>query len=126
MIDLTNKSIDQINTLIQKYTPVLELYVRHHEKHIPILAHIIDLAVNHTKTNHNDLTLDWKVWSVFVVEKNYFNNKINNESDIGKTIDDFIVYWKAEYQGYCNGLGMSASEYDRDRGFVYKYLDKNG
>jgi hypothetical protein len=126
MIDLTNKTVEEVNALIQKHAPVLELFVKHHEKQIPILAYVFDLAINHIKTNHIDLTIDWKVWSVFVVGKYFLGNKIVNESDISKTIDDFIVYWKAEYQEYCDGLGMFASEYDRDRGFVYVFLNKNG
>jgi len=123
MIDLTNKSVEQINELIQKYTPVLELFIEK-EEHIPYLAYIIDLGVNHIKTKHNNLTVDWKSWTVFIIEKKYFDNKIRVESDIITIIDNFVEFFNKEYQKYIDDLGMFASEYDRDRGFIYMFLRK--
>lgn len=122
MIDLTNKSIDEINGLIQKYASVLELI--HQREQIPYLAYIIDIAVNHIKEKHNYLSIDWKAWSVVVIKKLFLDKKINNESDIIKSIDDFIEYQKNEYQNYLNDLAMFTSEYDRDLGFVWGYVCK--
>lgn len=118
-IDLTNKSVDEINGLIQKYASVLELLKPQDQ---PYFAYIVDIAIKHIETSHKNLTADWKAWSVFVLKKQY--DKIKNESDINKIIDDFIEYWNREYKEYCNNLGMFTTEYDRDRGFVYKYIEK--
>ena len=122
MTDLTNKSAKEVNEFIQIYTPLLE-YARHKED-IPLLAIIFDISIKYIKEKHNNLSVDWKSWSVFVVKKLYFNKKIKSEEDVKKIIDDFIDYWKKEYKEYCNNLGMYTSVYDRDRGFVYKYLLK--
>lgn len=121
MIDLTNRTIEELNGLIQKYALVVGLF-RPPEQ--PYIAYIVDIAVNHIKATHNDLPLDWKCWSTIVVKNAFFNNKINKDSNIIEFIDDFITYWKQEYQRYCDNLGMSASEYDRDRGFVFEYTTK--
>ncbi len=118
-IDLTNKSVDEINGLIQKYASVLELLKPQDQ---PYFAYIVDIAIKHIETSHKNLTADWKAWSVFVLKKQHI--KIKNESDINKIIDDFIEYWKKEYKEYCDSLGVFATEYDRDRGFVYKYIEK--
>lgn len=121
MIDLTNKTLDEINALIQKYAPVLEL--TKHINHIPILAYIYDISINYIKESYSGLTADWKSWAVFVVNKNYFYNKITMESDIKTTIDDFFNYHIQHYNEYCQDL-ISASDYDRESGFVNKYLNK--
>jgi hypothetical protein len=119
MIDLTNKTVDEINGLIQKYASVLELLKPQDQ---PYFAYIMDIAVNYIETNYKDLNSDWKAWSTFVLRKLY--DKIKTESDIKKIIDDFVEYWRKEYEEYCNNLGMHATEYDRDRGFVYNYMEK--
>jgi hypothetical protein len=119
MIDLTNKSVDEINGLIQKYAQVLET-VPHKEQ--PYFAYIMDIAVNHIETNHKNLNSDWKAWSTFVLRK--LHGKIKTESDIKKIIDDFVEYQKNEYRKYCDDLVISLNDYDKDRGFVYKYIWK--
>ena len=121
MIDLTNKTVDEINGYIQKYASVLEL-IKSQEQ--PYMAYIIDVAVNYIKDKHNDLTIDWKSWCTLLIKEQYFNKKLKSEKDIKEIIDDFIVYWIKEYDEYCNNLGMYSSEYDRDRGFVYEYMWK--
>jgi hypothetical protein len=120
MIDLTNKNID---LLVQKYTPVLELIVGHKQQ-LPYLVVVFEIAVTHIKEKHNELTVDWKAWAVFVIKKLFLNKKITNEREVTETIDEFILYWKENYKSYCDNLAMFASEYDRDRGFVYGYLSK--
>lgn len=125
MTDLTNSvqnmPVEQMQVLYKKYESVLVIFAKQ-EKDISYLAYIIDIAVNHIKTNHNDLTIDWKTWAVIVIKLEYFNNYITKEQDIIDTIDKFVIYLVSEYKKYCDSLAIIASEYDRDRGFVYEYL----
>lgn len=122
MIDLTNRTAKEVNEFIQIYAPLLE-YVKHKED-IPFLAIIFDISIKYIKEKHSNLNVDWKSWSVFIAKKQYSNKKIKSEEDVKKSIDDFIDYWKKEYKEYCNNLGIYATEYDRDRGFVHEYLLK--
>jgi len=119
MIDLTNKTVEEINGLIQKYSNVLQLFKPQEQPHF---AYIINVAVNHIKENYPELPIDWKAWAVVTLKKQI--SKVGSESDIKKILDDFIVYYTTDYQKYIDGLGLFASEYDRDLGFVHTYLHK--
>lgn len=118
MIDLTSENVDE---LIKKYISVLEL-AKDNEQ-IPYLAVVINTAVNHIKEKYNDLNIDWKCWCTILVRTQYLNNKINSKKDVTETIDNFITYWKENYNNYCNDIIFS-DVYDRDRGFVYGYAWK--
>jgi hypothetical protein len=119
MIDLTNKNVEEVNALIQKYASVLELIKPQYQ---PFLAVILDIAVSYIKENHNDLPLDWKAWSIVVLKNKYFSGKVHKESDIPVIIADFIKHFKDNYADYIQQLGMSATEFDRDYGFVCRYM----
>lgn len=120
MIDLTNRTVDEVNELIQKYAFVLELI--RPPQHIPYLAVIIDIGVKYIQEKHRDLELNWKSWSMVYIKNKYKKGKINKESDIPDLIDEFINHYKNEYSDYIQQIGMSASEIDRDYGFVCKYI----
>jgi len=124
MIDLTNRTTDEINALIQKYTPVLELYIKQ-QNDIPYLAVVIDVGVNYLKTTYNQMTIDWKSWIMVLLKELYFRKIIKSEADIPKEIDDFIIFHNENYVNYVRDI-VAASEYDRDRGFIYVYLNKKG
>ena len=115
MIDLTNKTVEEINGLIQKYASVLELIKPQYQ---PFLAVIIDIGVNHVKEKHADLPSDWKTWSIVYLKNKYFNGRVHQESDIPGSIDIFIKYYKDNYVDYINDLGMFTNEFDRDYSFV--------
>ena len=119
MIDLTNKNVDEINALIQKYASVLELLKPQYQ---PYMAFIIDTGVKYIQENYPTLELDWKAWSIVVLKNKYFKGKIHNESDIPKIIAEFIQHFKDNYAEYIQQLGMSATEFDRDYGFVCRYM----
>jgi len=128
MTDLINKVDEIIKTdtpslqkIVDKYLPVLQ--PTRTPKQIPYLAYVIDKSVTYLIENHNDLTEDWKSWSVVVVKNKYLDGEINTDKDIPKTIDEFVSYWKSEYVGYCENI-IAATEYDRDRGFTYNFLWK--
>jgi hypothetical protein len=118
MIDLTNKTIDEINGLIQKYAHALEL-VRQPDQ--PYMAYIINVAYAHLQDKHKDLNKDWKAWTIVVLKN--LCRKINNDSDIQKIVDEFVEYQKIEYKKYVENL-IWHNEIERDWGFVYGYIHK--
>jgi hypothetical protein len=87
-----------------------------------LFAIMLDVAIKYLQENHKDLNSDWKAWSVIVLKKQF--KKIRTEEDIKKTINNFIEYYQNEYQNFIDDLGMFASEYDRDLGFVSRFLHK--
>lgn len=112
MIDLTSKTIDEINAHIQKYAQALELIKQPDQ---PYMAYIIHVAVTYLKSQHNDLNKDWKSWTVVALKNSY--RKINNDADILKIIDQFIEYYKTNYEKYIKDL-IWHDEIERDWGFV--------
>lgn len=128
MIDLINKvnnliknNDESINEIINIFSPLLNDVKYKNE--IPYLSYLIYLSVNYIKNNYINLSKDWKAWSVVVIKKLYFNSKIKKETDIKNFIDDFIQYYEQEYKNYCDNI-ISATNFDRDYGFVLKYVNK--
>lgn len=128
MIDLINnvdklikENTESVQVLLNRYSSIQE-YIKP-ERQFPYYAFIVDICVNHLKANHNKLTKDWKTWSVLLIVKLYDAGKIKTDEDIINTINEFVDYWKAEYMDFCNNI-ISTTEYDRDRGFMYRFLFK--
>lgn len=121
MTDLTNRTAEEVHGFVQIYKPLLEIAGIRKIEDIQILAIIFDVSINYIKKNHNELSIDWKAWCVIVVKKIHERKKFKYEENIITTIDDFITYWRTNYDDYCNNLAMSASEFDKDLGFIYKY-----
>lgn len=119
MLDITNKTTEEINLLTEKHKSVLELIKD--KKMIPSIAIIFDIAINYIKEKYLDLNTDWKLLTMMCLTHQIIKNKINNETDITVQIDEFIKYYKENYDTYINDLGSSASEYDRDIEFVHNY-----
>lgn len=130
MTDLINKVDEMINTdiasvkvLVEKYKDVLELTKI--EKDIPYLAFLINTCIEHLNTNYKDLEKDWKAWASVVVINLFLNKKLENIEDIVKTIDEFVVFWKSDYEKYCDDI-IATTDYDKGRGFVLRFeLQKN-
>ena len=122
MTDLTNRAVEEVQGFVQTYKPLLEISGIRTIEDAQILATILDISINHVKKNYNELSIDWKAWSVVVVKKLHEGKKFKYEEDITTTIDDFIIYWKTNYGDYCNNLAMFASDFDKDLGFIYKYI----
>lgn len=128
MTDLTN-NIDKlfkdkpeyIQKLINEYKSVLEGTLP--KENIPYLAYIYHVSIKFINSLHSDLSKDWKAWSVVVIKNLFLDNKILKETDIPNIIEDFLGYHKQEYENYCNDI-IAATEYDRDYGFVLKYINK--
>jgi len=124
MIDLTNKTPEELNTLIQKHLPALQesrIAVEHYLQ----IAYIIDIATVHIIDMYIELTPEWKAWCMVVLRDLYKKNKINVESDITNIIDDFVNHFNLNYESYCDYM-VSANEYDQQKGFVHGYILKKG
>lgn len=121
MIDLINKSVAEVEILIQKYGSLLEVSGLKTVLDAQLLAIIIDIAVNHIQENHKDLNKDWKAWTVVALKN--LQKRIKTDEDVKNNADEFINHYKNEYQKYVDDL-VWYSEYDRDWGFVHRYLHK--
>lgn len=117
MIDISNKSVDEINALITKYKSALENV--YETQTIPYLAVVYDIAIPYIKEKYPELNQDAKTWAVYVLK--LLLRYLKNEADIKSVIDEFITYYQAEYANYGNDIVLSASQYDRDYNFVYNY-----
>lgn len=120
MIDLTNKNVNEINALIQKYANVIQMFKPQEQ---PYFAYIIEIASNHIKESHINIELSpaWKSWSVFVVVKKVAG--ISTDSDIKTIIDEFVNHYKNNYAEFGKDL-IWATDYDKERAFVYEYINK--
>lgn len=128
MIDLITRidkwiktDINAVQEIINRYATVLEHTVP--QKNIPYLAIIIDNCVQYLNGSHGELKADWKAWSVLLIKKLFDDGKLKQESDIPKIIDEFVEFKDKLYQKYCDNT-ISATEYDRDRGFIYNFYFK--
>lgn len=119
MIDLTSKTKEEIDALIQKYFSILGFVP---EQNRSAFAYAIDVSYNYLKSKEL-MTTDWKTWAVVVVK--YKFNDLKNDSDIIKLIDDFIEYYDVEYFNYCENT-VACSEFDRDCAFTRAYIKKIG
>lgn len=124
MIDLTNKTIDEINGLIQKYAPLLEL--TKNKKEISYLAYVLDVAIKYIEANHKEKHKDQKAWAATIVRWQYLDGYIKKESDIIETIDEFFQYVNDEFQAYAGNM-VAVSPHDLETGFAFQFvLKKNG
>lgn len=87
-----------------------------------MLIKIVEIAVNHIKDNHDDLPVDVKAIVIVFIKK--ISKKLVNVNDVTKQIDDYIKYREKNYDKYSSELVWSASDYDRDYGFLMQYLNK--
>jgi len=128
MIDLINRVDEWIKTdlngvqeIVNKYASVLQEVLP--EKNIPYIAVIVNTCVLYLNESHPDLDKDWKAWSVLLIKKLFEEDKLKKEADIHLIIDKFLEYKDKEYEKYCKNI-VSASDYERDRGFFYKFYFK--
>lgn len=119
---INNRTIDEVNILIQKYAGVLELIKQQEE--IPYLAIVIDVGVKYVKEKHNDLNIDWKAWTIVYLKNQYLNGQIKKEENISNLIENFIKNYYYNYNEHINNLGIYLSDFDRDYAFVCNYFQK--
>ena len=130
MTDLINKvdewlknDIGKVQELVNKYATVLQGTLP--EKNIPYLAVIIDTCVQYLQGSHGATDADWKAWCVVLIKKLFEEGKIKKEDDIVPIIDEFIEYKEKEYEKWSKDI-ISVDDYERDRGFMYKFFWKKG
>lgn len=119
MINITNKTEAELNSLIQKYYPVLQTLKQY--QLFPQQAVIIDVAKSFINERHAGLNPHWKSLLVLLVMKMF--NSINNETDVYELIEDFLQYKKNEYQDYVNDIVMCVDELERDYVFMKMFIN---
>jgi hypothetical protein len=124
MINISHKTPEEINALIQKYASVLQ-QVKANPEQYPQLAYIINIAIQYFAIHHMDLPNDWKTWCTLVLKELCLKDKINSEVDITDIIEDFVNNYDLNYETYCSYM-VSVSDYDQQRGFVHGYILKKG
>jgi len=117
MINISNKSTDELNTLIVKYKSVLEQV--YESETIPYLAVVLDIAVPYINNNYSELNSDVKSWSIYVLK--ILLREIKDEVHIRKIIDEFLQYYETKHKNYGNDIVLSASLFDKDMKFAYDY-----
>lgn len=125
MTDLINKiknsEANSIQIIVNKFAPILQDIKS--EEQIKYLAYTINVGVNHINEKHNDLPKDWKAWAIVGIKNLFLKGKIKKEEEISKKIDEFVDFWKSDYNKYCEDM-ISSTEYDRDKGFVIRFENK--
>ena len=128
MIDLINRvdewiktDVNAVQEIVNKYAAVLQGTLP--EKNIPYLAVIINTCVDYLSGSYGAVTADWKAWSVVLIKKMFEDGKLKKEKDIPLIIDEFLEFHEKEYDKWCMDI-VAATEYDRDRGFLYKFYHK--
>jgi hypothetical protein len=116
--EIQSTSEKDMEELYKKYEPLFEFITD--KKQIPYLVVVIDWGIKYIKENYNDLDIDWKVWSIVFLKHKY--NLLSKKEDIYKFIDDFIKHYKEKYESYIKNLGIYASDFDKDYGFVCNYI----
>jgi len=125
MTDLINK-VDKsivdnrqaVQNLVEKYSGVLQHTKP--ESEFPYHAYVLDYCVKTIKQNHSNENSDWKTWASLVVFKLFKDGKIIKESQIPTIISEFFDYKEKEYNKFCEDI-VAVNEYERDRGFVYRF-----
>lgn len=118
MIDLKGKTIEE---LIQKHQHILSLIKNPNEW--PQYANVVDIGIEYIKNKYNGIDLNWKTWAATILIKNAPNLK--SEKEIIDLIDKFFNYLNTEYKSYVDDLGMSVDDYEKDRSFIYRFLELN-
>ena len=119
--NITEITPEKLQEIYIKFAPTLEIYSKLNS-HIPYLAVLFKIGTKHLIENHSELNSDWKTWAMVVLKYKYFDDNIKSGDDIIKTIDDFVIYWKANYKTYCDDIAIFSNEQDRDSGFVNSYI----
>ena len=119
MIDLTSKTKEEIDTLMNEYQgfwtdmPKIGLLVQE--------IYTIDLAVKYLKEEkHKDLNNDLKTWCVILIKRIFKN--INIEEDMHAEINKFIEYFNDKHQKYVDEIVFFTDEFDRDSSFLTTYI----
>ena len=120
MTDLTNRSVEEVNGLLQKHTPILNVAELKSLEDAQLFAIMVEISINYIKEKYDELSTDLKTWCIVVVKN--LRNTIKTEDDVKNCIDEFITHYYKNHAKWVEGLGCFATEYDRDIGFVRDYV----
>jgi len=124
MTDLTNKvdkiPLEEMQVLYTKYAPLLELIKQ--RKQIPYLAYIFDLGITYTKEKYKNVDNNWLQWAIVCLKELHLKGKLSTEEDIHKVVDEFIEYCKNNYHEHINDNAIHTDAFNRDWGFVHKFM----
>jgi hypothetical protein len=118
---MVEEDLNAIQEMVNAYTSVLNDVLP--VKNIPYIAYLVDVSVKHIKENHNDKHQDWKSWATLLIKKSFEEGSLVNDEDITPLIDEFFEYKEKGHDKWCEDM-ISASDYDRDRGFFYTFYWK--
>ena len=121
MTDLTNRTAQEVNELIQKYAPVLEVSGIKTVIDAKILVILVDIAVKYIEEKYANLNTELMALSVVAVKES--QKKIKNEADVKKIVDDFIEYYKTEFEQY-RAMMCECPQIDLECNFVHSFTHK--
>lgn len=123
MLDLTSIPKHDLESLVEKYLPVLnEIYTGDKNLDIHQCAYMIDIISKHIQNLYIDINIDIKSWSVVAMVKLLKQNKLNSDDDVMKYVDEFINYWNLTYDEYVKQYTIYSSEFERDHGLISKFI----
>lgn len=118
---MVGEDLNAVQEIVNKYASILQGTLP--EKNVPYIAYIIDICVQYLSGSHGASSPDWKTWATLLIKKSFEDGKLKNYEEIVPLIDEFLEYKENEYEKYCKNI-ISISDYDRDRGFFYKFYFK--
>ena len=122
--DLSSEELEILRNLVEKYKDLVQ-YVHHNYAHE--FTYVLHLGIEHINEKHNNLSVDWKAWSILLlkimVEQKLITNKSQEIHKISDIIDEFVKFYESEYSNYKKNI-VSVSDFERDRGFVYMFVNK--
>ena len=117
MTDSTNNV--NIDNLIQKYLPVLETL--HRKEFWVQYAQIFEISIDYINAKHKGIDYSWKIWTTLLLVN--LVNEIKTNEDVHKIVDEFVKYINDNYKNYCDNLGMSSTDFDKNYLFMSKFIN---
>ena len=118
---VNNLDLSHVDVLYQKYQQFL--YDFRNEKNAVEKLYLVDICVNYLKANYIAESKNLKSWTVIVALRLYKHDK-TTEADVYKIIDNFVINYKKDINDYIEDIVMSASDYDREVGYINYYIQK--
>lgn len=119
MIDLTNKSVDEINSFIQRYAHALEIIPPAEQ---PVMAYIINVGMIHLTNVHSEINGEVKACAIVVLRK--LQNILNEDDDIRNMIDDFIEFYNDKFKSFVHELYPQSSADGMIYEFMLRFINK--
>jgi len=151
MIDLTNRTEEELTALIEKHKLPLEMV--EDQTKLALFAYIIDATVKYLtfdgslegtstpclwgqKFSPAKKWEEWKAWEAWEEQKGSSKSwkalcvltmvkmymQYDDKIQLHMLIDQFNEYTLNEYQNYLSDIAMYASDYDRDHRFINKFI----